>query len=93
MPAPRTTTEDRTFEPVSRFGSLSWVAATLGLSKDQLRKRLPQMTTDGFPQPDPIVDLYIKADVQAWIDRRRQCVKTVNVIESKPISGANLDAV
>lgn len=44
----------------------------MGLSVDQLRPRLPKMNTDGFPQPDPIVTLYIKADVLAWIERRRQ---------------------
>ena len=63
---------DRTFDPVSQFGSLRWVAATMGISVDQLRTRLPRMKSDGFPQPDPIVTLYIKADVLAWIERRRQ---------------------
>ena len=63
---------DRTFDPVSQFGSLRWVAATMGLSVDQLRPRLPKMSDDGFPPPDPIVTLYIKADVLAWIERRRQ---------------------
>lgn len=63
---------DRTFDPVSQFGSLRWVAATMGLSVDQLRPRLPKMNGDGFPKPDQIVKLYIKADVLAWIERRRQ---------------------
>ena len=48
---------DRTFDPVLQFGSLRWVAATMGLSVDQLRPRLPKMSADGFPQPDPIVTL------------------------------------
>jgi hypothetical protein len=70
---------DRTFDDVSRYGSLKWLAAAMGLSIDQLRTRLPQMQTDGLPPPDPIVGHYIKADVDAWIERRRKFSKHATV--------------
>ena len=69
MTAPAT---DRTFADVSRYGSVKWLAAAMGLSVDQLRGRLPKMHNDGLPEPDQIVGHWIKADVDAWIERRRR---------------------
>jgi hypothetical protein len=66
------TPTDRTFDDVSRYGSLKWLAAAMGLSIDQLRARLPRMYNDGLPKPDLIIGHYIKADVDAWIVRRRK---------------------
>ena len=76
---------DRTFDDVSRYGSLKWLAAAMGLSIDQLRVRLPQMYNDGLPKPDLIVGHYIKADVDAWIERRLKfTVVRVDMLERKP---------
>lgn len=63
---------DPTFADHCAFGSSRWVAAVLGKGPAWLRKNLDRMTVAGFPAPDPITRLYLKADVIAWLDRRRQ---------------------
>lgn len=66
-------TEDRTFHDISLYGSVEWCALTMGLTKDSFyRKRGEWEKRIGFPKPDPINRLYIKADVEAWIARRRK---------------------
>jgi len=35
------------------------------------RKR-DELQAAGFPKPDPLTGRYIKADVDAWVERRRQ---------------------
>lgn len=66
-------TEDRTFSDVSLYGSIEWTAAALGVTKDVFfRKRAKWEKQAGFPTPDPINRCYIKADVIAWVNRRRR---------------------
>ena len=64
--------KDYTISEISLFGSVSWAALRCGLSRETFRKKRPQMETDGFPRPDKITGTYLKADVDAWIERRRQ---------------------
>ena len=63
---------DRTFSTASEFGSIDWAAATIGRSKDWFFRKRKTLEDAGFPKPDDQVDLYIKADVLAWIRRRRK---------------------
>jgi predicted DNA-binding transcriptional regulator AlpA len=60
---------DRTFNETSLYGSVTWVAATLGLSKTTFCRKLPAL--DGFPRRDRVTGLYVKADVQEWVERQR----------------------
>lgn len=71
-------TIDMTFDPLCAFGSDRWCAVTLGKSLPWFRKTRPQLETDGFPQRDRITNYTLKADVAAWINRRR----TVNFCDT-----------
>lgn len=63
--------DDRTFSDVSAFGSDAWCAEKLGQSRDWFRRMRPDLEVIGFPVRDRITGLTIKADVEAWIARRR----------------------
>lgn len=70
--------EDRTFHEVSMYGSLDWTATALGITKDVFfRKRAKWEKEQAFPKPDPINKMYIKADVEAWVARRRRVADSV----------------
>lgn len=66
------TTTDATMNEVSAFGSTAWCAATLGKSVDWFRKNRNKLEGDGFPRVDPLIGLTMKADVEAWLARRRR---------------------
>ncbi|RJL06822.1 hypothetical protein D3P06_02170 [Paracoccus aestuarii] len=63
---------DATFDDHAAFGSERWVAARFGRSPDWLRKTRSKLEVDGFPPPDPIVGFTLKADVDAWLSKRRR---------------------
>lgn len=63
---------DRTFDPLSEYGSHAWCAAVLGKSTDWFRKNREALEAAGFPRVCKIVGHTIKADVRAWITKRRQ---------------------
>lgn len=64
--------EDLTFHPVSMYGSIDWVALTLGLTTDTFYRKREALYEQGFPRPDPLNKTrYLKADVEAWVARRR----------------------
>lgn len=69
MTKPKT---DRTFDPLSEYGSHAWCAAVLGKSTDWFRKNREALEAAGFPRVCRIVGQTIKADVRAWITKRRQ---------------------
>lgn len=80
-------TKDPTYDKHSAFASMSWLASRLGRSKDWFSRNKDQLHHAGLPEPDPVVGLYSKADVDAWITRRRKVADftkdvTVNVSES-----------
>ncbi len=62
----------KTDTPQAAFARASWAAARLGISVDTFRRRRPLLARAGFPEIDPIVGAYVKADVEAWISKRRQ---------------------
>lgn len=65
-------TTDQTFDATCAFGSDRWCAHTLGYSMVAFQKARPQLEADGFPRPDGLIGRTNKADVHAWIARRRR---------------------
>ncbi|MGL6209696.1 MAG: hypothetical protein ACRC14_07705 [Paracoccaceae bacterium] len=64
--------DDVTFSDVSAYGSERWCAQALGKSYEWFRKARPSLEAHGFPQRDRLLGLTQKADVLAWIVRRRR---------------------
>jgi predicted DNA-binding transcriptional regulator AlpA len=56
----------------SLYGSRQWVAEALGISVSTFDKKREELEAAGFPKKDRLVGHYIKADVLAWVTRRRQ---------------------
>lgn len=88
-------TKDKTFHPESKAGSIAWVAARLGRSTDWFRTHRDTLEQEGFPKPDQIIGLYLKADVDAWLDSRRRNQTTIGgtTTISANIGGFNVDAL
>ncbi|GIT90117.1 hypothetical protein JANAI62_04000 [Jannaschia pagri] len=63
---------DQTFSRHSSYGSKLWVATRLGRSVEWLRKRQSVLKDMAFPALDPATGLYLKADVQTWVENRRK---------------------
>lgn len=75
--------EDITFHPVSMYGSIDWVALTLGLTADTFYRKRDALYEQGFPRPDPLNKTrYLKADVEAWVARRRVVPDAVQVCDT-----------
>jgi predicted DNA-binding transcriptional regulator AlpA len=85
--------KDKTFHQDSKAGSLAWVAARLGRSTDWFRTHRETLEQEGFPRPDPIIGLYLKADVDAWLDSRRRTRATVSTTIPMNTGGFNADAL
>lgn len=64
--------KDPSMSELARMGSVKWAASCLGMSRDNFYRKRETLENDGFPKPDRITNLYIKADIDAWINRRRQ---------------------
>lgn len=63
---------DRTFDPVSAWGSDRWVAARLGSNTDWLKKNRQKLEGEGFPSVDRLFGMTLKADVDAFLAKRRR---------------------
>lgn len=48
------------------------IAELLGRSKNWFCKERPRLEREGFPRVDGLIGLTCRADVEAWIARRRQ---------------------
>ena len=68
---------DHTFCDTCAFGSARWCAHTLGYSLVAFQKTRPQLEADGFPRADALIGRTNKADVHAWIARRRRLTDAV----------------
>lgn len=68
----------------------AWVAAQLGRSESWFAKKRPSLEGQGFPRRDAILGGYIRADVEAWIARRRQ-VADVTIVQKSDDSGIKFD--
>ena len=86
---------DITYNSVCAYGSTQWVCSRLGRSDDWFLKHRKDLMKAGFPKPDEITGHWIKKDVDAWIDRRRQIPDTpiVEIGNLDVTSGVNLDEV
>lgn len=80
---------DRTFQDVAAYGSKEWTAARLGVCKSTFHTKRPDLERRGFPRPDPTTKLYLKADVDTWIERQRQ-ISEIDVTLSGDTGGINL---
>mgnify|MGYP000043273923 FL=1 len=80
---------DRTFSDVSAFGSDAWCAATMGKSVEWFRKMRPTLEAIQFPPKDAITGLTIKADVEAWISRRRKLADRA-IVETSDTTGGHI---
>ena len=76
-------TDDLTFDDLSLCGSKFWAARRLGRSKGWLDTNRQKLEQAGFPDIDPLTGLYIKADVDAWIQKRRQIAERTVEREAK----------
>lgn len=63
---------DPTFNDDCLSGSMAWAAMRLGRSVDWFRSNRDLLEQEGFPKKDPIIGLYMKSDVNAWLDSRAQ---------------------
>jgi len=82
---------DPTMDPLAAFGSTRWVAARLGLSSSSFQRRKATLEEYGFPARDGLLGLYLKADVDAWIEARRRVIVDR---ETQPrTSAVNFDAL
>lgn len=63
---------DETFNEQSAYASDRWCSVTLGRSYDWFRRIRPTLEVAGFPKKDTIIGLTMKADVEAWLAKRRQ---------------------
>lgn len=66
------TKHDPSLAPESLLGSPAWAAQRLGMSKTTFWRKLENMQAEGFPEIDPLTNLYVKQDIDAWIERRRR---------------------
>lgn len=63
---------DATFAEICAYGSDRWCALKLGRSYEWFRRTRPELERKGFPPKDTITGYTIKADVDAWIAKRRR---------------------
>lgn len=86
--------QDMTFSRHSKFGSKLWTATTLGRSVDWFFRHRGDLESKSFPKEDAITGQYLKADVEAWINRRRKLSDAVNIgpVESPKLE-VNLDGL
>lgn len=86
------TTRDRTFDPHSLYASNEWAAWRLGMSRDTFFRKRARMEQEGFPIPDKITGQYLKADIDAWIENRRQ-IQNRDTLTTSATLGVNLNEV
>jgi hypothetical protein len=86
---------DPTMEKISLNGSLRWAAARMGWSPSKFKQKREILENDGFPKVDRITNLYVKADVDAWINRRRQLSDdiAISVGTTNPEKEVNFNAL
>ena len=63
---------DPTIEPYAAYGSARWCAMRLGVSLSKFQRTRPLFEVEGFPKVDPLVGLTLKADVDAFLAKRRR---------------------
>ncbi|NIZ63327.1 hypothetical protein DL239_20375 [Sedimentitalea sp. CY04] len=85
---------DPTMSQISLNGSVKWAAARIGWPLIRFKQKREILETNGFPKVDRITNLYVKADIDAWINRRRQVADQILHIGGAQITTeVNLDAI
>ena len=82
--------KDRTMEDVSAYGSDRWCAAKLGQSLDWLKRNRPVLEREGFPEKDRLFALTLKADVEAFLAKRRRVPNPVDAAPNQPPQSGGL---
>lgn len=62
---------DRSQSSVAAYGSDAWVALRFGRTVQWFRQHRAALEIEGFPRKDRLVGMTLKADVDAWLARRR----------------------
>lgn len=85
---------DLTMNQISLNGSVKWAAARIGWPLSRFKQKREILENNGFPTVDRITNLYVKADIDAWINRRRQVSDQIMRIGGADITTeVNLDAI
>jgi len=64
---------DRTFAEISAYASDQWCSARVGMAYDRWRRAgRTMLENEGFPSRDPLTGMTLKADVDAWLEKRRR---------------------
>ncbi len=89
---------DLSLNPLAAYGSDRWCADRLGKSVSWFRKHRPRLEREGFPRKDALIGLTLKADVDAFLARRRKVTDAGPVQQdmhhtTTPSSGEQLDAL
>lgn len=71
------------------FITLTEAANMIGVSKDTLRRRMTAFQENGFPEKNPLMNKYPRAQVEAFI---AQQTGEADIIESSKSQGVNTDA-
>jgi hypothetical protein len=86
--------EDPTMGQISLNGSVRWAAARIGWPLIRFKQKREILETNGFPTVDRITNLYVKADIDAWINRRRQVTDQIlHISSAENTTEVNLDAI
>ncbi len=75
----------------SAFGNAAWVSAFLGCSEDWFYRNQGKLYADGFPERDPVMKMFLKSDVGAWVESRKKFSDAV--IQKATDSEINIDAL
>jgi hypothetical protein len=69
---------DLSLTPLAAFGSDKWCSERLGKSIGWFRTHRPRLEREGFPAKDTLIGLTLKADVDAFLARRRKVADAVH---------------
>ena len=64
--------QDATFTETAAYGSDAWCAAKLGRTLNWIRNNRQTLEAEGFPRRDMLIGQTLKADVEAWLAKRRR---------------------
>jgi len=84
-------TRDTSMSESALYGSEAWCAVRLGKSLAWFRRHRAKLESEGFPARDPLTKGTVKADVDRWVQNRRQS-RDKPAITNQPSNGVNPDA-
>ncbi len=63
---------DKSFSSTCAYGSDKWIATVLGQSLEWFKRNRAMLEREGFPPKDTLFGMTLKADVQAFLAKRRR---------------------